>query len=215
MTALKQYLYTVQVGRIGMLTAPTAEEIRLTTAHRAYMQELTEKGAGIFGGAVRGIQDSRHFGLFVFQAQDDNVARQIVDNDPAVKARLMRACLYPYRIALWNIEAFQLETGQQHYLYHIQAIRPEQVSDPTEWETEMTMQHFYYLKEQTEQGAFCLIGRTQNSDFSTFGMGVLRAGSDEEAWQISANDPGVVNPVMRLDVLPFMVALFNEAWTEM
>ena len=65
----------------------------------------------------------------------------------------MRVCLYPYRIALWNTKALQLETDQQHYLYHIQAIRPEQVADPTEWETEMTKQHFYYLKEQTEKGS--------------------------------------------------------------
>jgi len=161
---------------------------------------------------VGGIRDSRHLGIFIFQAEDDAAARVIVNDDPGVKARLMRVCLYPYRIALWNTAALQLESGQQHYLYHIQAIRPEQVSDGTEWEIETTTKHFYYLKEQTEKGIFCIVGRTQNSDYSTFGMGVLRADSDEVAWGISAMDPGVINPLMRLDVLPFGVAMYNESW---
>jgi len=212
MNVLKQYLYTVQVGRIGMLTNPSEEDRRIAGEHIAYMKRLTEKGIGIFGGAVNDIRDSRHLGIFIFQAEDDTAARTIVNDDPAVKARLMRVCLYPYRIALWNASALQLEAGQQHFLYHIQAIRPEQVTDPTEWEQELTTQHFYYLKEQTENGTFCIVGRTQNSDYSTFGMGVLRASSIDEAWQISENDPGVTNPIMRLNVLPFGIAMYKEDW---
>jgi len=186
MTGLKQYLYTVQVGRIGMLTDPREDERRIAGEHIAYMRKLTEDGIGIFGGAVKGIRDGRHLGLFIFRAEDDAAARVIVNDDPGVKARLMRVCLYPFRIALWNAAALQLEAGQQHFLYHIQAIRPEQVSAGTEWEKETTTKHFYYLKEQTEKGVFCIVGRTQNSDYSTFGMGVLRAHSDEEAWEVSA-----------------------------
>ncbi|MFC1996931.1 YciI family protein [Chloroflexota bacterium] len=212
MATLKQYLYTVQVARIGLLTDPSEQEKRIAGEHVAYMKKLTEEGVGIFGGAVNGIRDSRHLGLFVFQAEDDAAARIIVDDDPAVKARLMRVCLFPYRIALWNAAALQLESGQQHYLYHIQAIRPEQGSDGTAWEIETTMQHFYYLKEQTEKGVFCIVGRTQTHDYSTFGMGVLRASSNDEAWEISANDPGVINPVMRLKVLPFGISIYREDW---
>lgn len=212
MPALNQYLYTVQVGRLGLLTDPTAEERRIAGEHVAYMRKLTQDGSGIFGGAVMGIRDSRHLGLFIFQAQDDVAARTIVNQDPAVQARLMRVCLYPYRIALWNAAALPLEAGQQHYLYHIQAIRPEGVADPTDWEIEMTRQHFDYLARQTEQGIFCLVGRTQTTGYSTFGMGVLRAGNEAEAWQISTQDPGVVNPLMRLDVLPFGIGMYNENW---
>jgi len=212
MTALKQYLYTVQVGRIGMLTDPTEKEKGIASEHVAYMKKLTKEGIGIFGGAVNGIRDSRHLGLFVFQAENDNAARAIVNDDPAVKTRLMRVCLYPYLIALWNTRALQLEAGQQHYLYHIQAIRPEQVWEATEWETESTMQQFYYLQEQTEKGVFCIVGRTQNNDFSTFSMGVLRAANVDEAWQISTKDPGVINPIMRLNVFPFGIAMVNEDW---
>ena len=30
--------------------------------------------------------------------------------------------------------------------------------------------------------------------------------------QISANDPGVIHSIMRLDVLPFGVAIYNTDW---
>ena len=206
---MKQYMYTVQVTRLGMLHNPTDEEKQITQEHIAYMRRLTDEGIGIFGGALN-VRDSRHMGLFIFQAEDDTAARNIIDNDPAVKNRIMRGCLFPYRVALWNAEAAPLEDGQQHYLYHIQAVRPEQVADPTQWEQDITMQHFYYLKEQTENGVFCVVGRTQNTDFSTFGLGVLRANSDEAAWQIAANDPAIINRVMRLDVLPFGVSMVQQ-----
>jgi uncharacterized protein YciI len=146
-------------------------------------------------------------GLFIFQAEDDTQAREIVANDPAVKSRIMRGCLYPYRVALWNAEATQLEGGQQHYFYVIQAVRPEMVVDSTAWEEEVVTNHFYYLKEQTENGVFCIVGRTQNTDYSTMGIGVLRANSAEAAWQIGENDPAVIHRVMRLDVLPFSITM--------
>ena len=214
MVALNQYIYTLQVARIDSLTAPTPEETSITGQHVSYMRGLVENGIGIFGGVVKGIRDSRHMGLFIFQARDDAAARQIVDDDPATKTRLMRVCLYPFRIALWNQKALRLEAGQQHYLYHIQAIRPEQVSGGTDWEIEKTRQHFAYLKEQTERDVFCIAGRTQTSGYSTFGLGVLRAGSEQGAWQISKNDPGVIHPIMRLNVLPFAIAMSNQDWEQ-
>lgn len=206
---MNQYMYTVQVARLEMLHNPTEEEKRIGTEHIAYMQKLTDEGIGIFGGALT-VRDSRHMGLFIFEAEDDIQAREIIDNDPAVKNRIMRGCLYPYRLALWNAEAFELEEGQQHYLYHIQAVRPAQVADPTEWEQARVSEHFIYLKENTEKGVFCMVGLTANTDYSMFGMGVIRAKSHAEAWEIAKNDPAVINRVMRLDVLPFGIAMVKK-----
>lgn len=39
-------------------------------------------------------------GIIIFLAESDDAARAVVENDPAVKHRVMRAELYPYRIAL-------------------------------------------------------------------------------------------------------------------
>ena len=203
---MNQYLYTVQATRLGMLHHPTEEESRIAAEHNAYMQKLTDEGIGIFGGAMN-VHDSRHFGLFIFQAEDDVQARSIIDNDPGVKSRVFRGCLYPYRVALWNADAAGLEAGQQHYLYLIQAVRPAMVIESTEWEDQIVGEHFMYLKAQTEKGVFCVVGRTLNSDYSTMGIGVLRANNDTEAWHIAEQDPAVINRVMRLDVLPFSIAM--------
>jgi uncharacterized protein len=207
---MNQYLYTVQVTRLGMLHQPTNEEQRIAQEHLTYMQNLVDTGAGIFGGATQ-VRDSRHLGLFIFQAEDDAKAREIIDNDPAVKNRIMRGCLFPYRVALWNADAAQLEDGQQHYLYLIQAVRPEMVTESTEWESQVVGEHFMYLKANNEKGVFCVVGRTLNTDFSTMGIGVLRAKNDAEAWEVSANDPAVINRVMRLDVLPFGIFAVKKA----
>jgi uncharacterized protein YciI len=205
---MNQYMYTVQVTRLGMLHHPTEEESRIAAEHIAYMQKLTDDGIGIFGGAMN-VRDSRHFGLFIFQAEDDVQARSIIDNDPAVQSRIFRGCLYPYRVALWNSDVARLEAGQ-HYLYLIQAVRPAMVVESTEWESQIVGEHFMYLKAQTEKGVFCVVGRTLNSDYSTMGIGVLRASSEAEAWQIAENDPAVINRVMRLDVLPFGIAVIKK-----
>jgi uncharacterized protein len=208
---MNQYLYTVQATRLGMLHNPTEEEQQIAAEHITYMQKLTDDGIGIFGGTMN-VQDSRHFGLFIFQAGDDAQARSIIDTDPAVQSRIFRGCLYSYRVALWNANAAQLEAGQQHYLYLIQAVRPAMVieSESTEWEDKIVGEHFMYLKAQTEKGVFCVVGRTLNSDYSTMGIGVLRANSEVEAWQIAEQDPAVINRVMRLDVLPFSIAMVKS-----
>lgn len=44
--------------------------------------------------------DASAFGIVIFEAADETAARAIVGNDPAVKQGVMRAELYPYRIAL-------------------------------------------------------------------------------------------------------------------
>ena len=46
-------------------------------------------------------------GLAVFLAKDEAEARSIMQSDPAVKEGVMRAELFPYRIALGNAEAFK------------------------------------------------------------------------------------------------------------
>ncbi|MDQ7024054.1 MAG: YciI family protein [Anaerolineae bacterium] len=92
----------------------------------------------------------------------------------------------------------------------LQAVRPEQVAEPTEWEQERVSEHFMYLQENTEKGVFCMVGLTANTDYSMFGMGVIRAKSHSEAWEIGKNDPAVINRVMRLDILPFSIAMVKK-----
>jgi hypothetical protein len=44
--------------------------------------------------------DESAFGICIFEAGDESAARMIMEADPAVRLGVMRADLYPYKIAL-------------------------------------------------------------------------------------------------------------------
>ena len=95
-----QWLYYLQPTRLGMLTeGPTIEEAKTVTNHFAYLEELTEQGVMILMGRTQN-NDASTFGIAIFQAEDETAARTIMENDPAVQAGVMRATLFPYKIAL-------------------------------------------------------------------------------------------------------------------
>lgn len=95
-----QFLYYLQPTRLGMLTeGPTAEEAETVSRHFAYLKDLTEKGVMILMGRTQN-NDENTFGIAIFEAEDESAARRIMENDPAVAGGVMRATLYPYKVAL-------------------------------------------------------------------------------------------------------------------
>jgi uncharacterized protein YciI len=54
-----------------------------------------------------------------------------------------------------------------------------------------------------------LVGRTLNTDSSTFGIAIFKANSKAEAQAIMDNDPAVQKGVMRSEVYPFRIALLG------
>ena len=87
-----------------MLTeGPTETESRIVSDHFSYLKDLTEKGTVILAGRTQNT-DHSSFGIIIFEADTEEVARRIVDNDPVVKNRVMRAELYPYKMTLLRAE---------------------------------------------------------------------------------------------------------------
>lgn len=80
---------------------------------------------------------------------------------------------------------------------------------PTEQESRVVSNHYSYLKELTEKGTVILLGRTQNTDYSSFGIVIFKAESLEQVRSIVVNDPVVKNMVMRAELYPYRIALFN------
>jgi uncharacterized protein YciI len=78
---------------------PTADEARITGEHFAYLQRLRDDGIVLLAGRTQ-TAEFASFGIIIFRAMDDDAARRGVDSDPAVVNRVMRAELYPYRIAV-------------------------------------------------------------------------------------------------------------------
>ena len=97
-----QFLYRVQATRPAMLTdGPTPDEAAIVERHFASLQGLTERGTVILLGRTLNT-DPSSFGIAIFKADPEDAARAIMDGDPAVRAGVMRADLFPYRIARLN-----------------------------------------------------------------------------------------------------------------
>jgi len=100
MPEVTEYLYKIQPTRLEMLTqGPTADEATLVAQHLAYLQGLAAQGVVVLAGRTLDA-DERAFGIVVFRAASEEAARDVMNNDPAVKNGVMRAELYPYRIAV-------------------------------------------------------------------------------------------------------------------
>ncbi len=96
------------------------------------------------------------------------------------------------------------------FLYKIQPVRPEMLTEGlTEYESQIVEKHFDYLRDLMEKGVVILAGRTQNTDYSSFGIGIFNAESEKAARDFVQNDPAVENKVMRAELYPYRIALFK------
>jgi uncharacterized protein YciI len=99
---MRQFLYRIQPVRVAMLTeGPTEFEARVVEEHFAHLEELVAEGTVLMAGRTLNA-DERTFGIVVLVAASDAQAAELVRNDPAVRHGVMRAELFPYRIALWS-----------------------------------------------------------------------------------------------------------------
>ncbi len=98
---MAHYLYRIQPTRAAMLIeGTTPEEGAIIEQHFAYLQDLTAQGVVILAGRTLNT-DPSGFGIVIFRAVDDDDARALMNSDPAVRQGVIRAELFPYRIALW------------------------------------------------------------------------------------------------------------------
>lgn len=99
---MPQFAYRIRPFRIGMLAeGPTEREARVVGAHFDYLQALTAAGQVRLAGRTL-TADERSFGIVVFEAADEAAARALMEADPAVREGVMRAELFPFRVALWS-----------------------------------------------------------------------------------------------------------------
>lgn len=94
-----QYLYRITPTRDGFLLASTPEEDAIVGDHFQYLKALTEKGVVLLAGRTLHTDETSH-GLVVLEADSEQQARNVMTNDPAVKAGVFRAELFPFSIAL-------------------------------------------------------------------------------------------------------------------
>lgn len=97
---MQQFLILLKPTRIKMLTeGETKREVRIVAEHFAYLEKLTAQGVMILVGRTQN-DDASAFGIAIFQAETEVEARTIMESDPAVINQVMKAELFPYKIAL-------------------------------------------------------------------------------------------------------------------
>jgi len=99
---MSQFLYRIHPTRLGMLTkGPTEREAAIVDRHFAYLKDLMTKGKVLMAGRTLN-NDASTFGIAILDAESENEAQAIMHADPAVAEGLMKAELFPYRVALWS-----------------------------------------------------------------------------------------------------------------
>lgn len=97
---LRQFVYVLKVTPAFHDESKwTQKENEAVARHFERLTEATKTGRVIFAGKTSEALD-KTFGLVVFEAEDESVARQFMESDPAVVAGVMSATLHPYVLAL-------------------------------------------------------------------------------------------------------------------
>jgi uncharacterized protein YciI len=93
---MPHYLYLIHPLRHEFFEQPTAAEEAAMAAHLDYLKQATEAGTVLLAGPCL----DETFGLVVFQAADDEIARAFMYHDPSVQANVMMAELHPFHLSL-------------------------------------------------------------------------------------------------------------------
>ena len=104
-----QFLYKTSATRLAMLTeGPNDAERAILEEHFSYLESLTQRGIVLVFGRTQN-NDVGTFGIVIFRAESKDEAESIMSNDPAVKHAVMRAELYPYKVAGLNARDWRVE----------------------------------------------------------------------------------------------------------
>ena len=95
--SLNEYTYILNLAeeRLRNPDGWTDAEKEVVSVHFKYLTDLYEKGIVKYVG--RTVDERSSFGIVVLEAGNEDKAREIMDNDPAVVNQIMNATLYPFK----------------------------------------------------------------------------------------------------------------------
>jgi len=77
----------------------TNRENAIVQQHFEVLQDLLKEGKLILAGRTLDM-DPSGFGIVILEVDSEEEAKELMENDPAVKEGIMTATLFPYRVAL-------------------------------------------------------------------------------------------------------------------
>jgi uncharacterized protein len=92
-----QFAYVLRPGfDRAFLAAATPDQREIFDRHGAYLDHLRADGRLLFAGRCT----DGPFGIVVLEADDENEARALVEDDPSVRLGIQAAELYPFDVVL-------------------------------------------------------------------------------------------------------------------
>jgi uncharacterized protein YciI len=93
---MSHWIYLLRPVRPAMVDEPTDEEMVHLSAHFDRLERLTAEGTVILAGPSR--SDTDTFGLVVLDVEDEELARSLMQSDPAIVGGVMTGELRPLRM---------------------------------------------------------------------------------------------------------------------
>lgn len=93
----KQWLIVLRPARETFMDDATEAEMKVVQSHYERLVRMRKAGTLILAGPSL---DGTGPGLVIFTAKDIDAAREVMEDDPAVKAGVFTAALHPYRVSL-------------------------------------------------------------------------------------------------------------------
>jgi uncharacterized protein YciI len=94
---MAEWIYFIHAPREDFGATMTEEEQAVWATHFERLKRLTAEGVMILVGPTLGRINT---GIAVFEAPDEEAARRIMDEDPAIASGIARGELRPFRVSL-------------------------------------------------------------------------------------------------------------------
>ena len=94
---MDQWVYFIHAPRENFGATMTEAEQAVWATHFERLQRLTAEGVLILAGPTLGPVNT---GIAIFEAPDEEAARQLMNEDPTISSGIARGELRPFRVAL-------------------------------------------------------------------------------------------------------------------
>jgi uncharacterized protein YciI len=93
---MAEYVYMIRATRAGFATEPTPEETDAMRRHFLYLKGLVDQKKVLLAGPCL----DAAFGIVIYEADSEEEAQGIMENDPSVVAGVMTAELHEFRVSM-------------------------------------------------------------------------------------------------------------------
>lgn len=109
---MAEYIYMIRATRAGFATEPTQEEMDAMGRHFLYLMGLVDEKIALLAGPCL----DTAFGIVIYEADNEEEARRIMENDPSVIAGVMSAEMHEFRVSLLQRGYVPLREREQEAL---------------------------------------------------------------------------------------------------